>query len=246
MDNFSFKRPRIDKLSREEMLDELEKAAKVFNYIEFGWRDFNKVANISANPVKKEFDGWKKALAALRVYLKSKGMELSPRKVPPNRIHSDKEMFEQMGKIWRKLGHRPSRTEWEIAKPKIHYNTYKQRFGGWQNACLQFIKYKMGEDVEIDEGKEKKYFQTNVKKREIKYNPGDTRTIPDGLRLKIFARDNFCCVFCGRSPATDFGLKLHVDHIKPFSQGGKSTEDNLQTLCQNCNLGKSNKKVTLQ
>jgi len=36
------------------------------------------------------------------------------------------------------------------------------------------------------------------------------------------------------------GLSLHVDHIEPWSRGGKTIEENLQTLCEKCNLGKSN------
>jgi len=63
------------------------------------------------------------------------------------------------------------------------------------------------------------------------------------LRLKVLNRDNFKCVFCGKSPATDFGTKLHIDHIIPFSKGGTSTLDNLQTLCEDCNLGKSDMRI---
>ncbi|HHU54525.1 MAG TPA: HNH endonuclease [Mollicutes bacterium] len=33
----------------------------------------------------------------------------------------------------------------------------------------------------------------------------------------------------------------YKDHIKPVSKGGKTQEGNLQTLCERCNLGKSNK-----
>lgn len=59
------------------------------------------------------------------------------------------------------------------------------------------------------------------------------------LRFKILTRDNYRCVLCGRG-ASD-GVKLQIDHIIPVSKGGKTTEDNLQTLCKDCNLGKSNK-----
>jgi 5-methylcytosine-specific restriction endonuclease McrA len=36
------------------------------------------------------------------------------------------------------------------------------------------------------------------------------------------------------------GLTLHVDHIKAWSIGGETVEENLQTLGEPCNLGKSN------
>ncbi|MCC6294516.1 MAG: HNH endonuclease [Bryobacterales bacterium] len=44
---------------------------------------------------------------------------------------------------------------------------------------------------------------------------------------------------CGASPAIQRGVQLEVDHILPWSKGGKSTIDNLQTLCSACNEGKS-------
>ncbi|MBH0203009.1 MAG: HNH endonuclease [Nitrospira sp.] len=53
-------------------------------------------------------------------------------------------------------------------------------------------------------------------------------------------RDRFKCRKCGRSPATDLKVILHVDHIKPWSKGGKTAEDNLETLCSICNFGKGN------
>ncbi len=63
--------------------------------------------------------------------------------------------------------------------------------------------------------------------------------IPTKLRYKILKRDNFRCCKCGASPE-DGITELHVDHIIPVSLGGPTTEDNLQTLCSKCNLGKSN------
>lgn len=61
----------------------------------------------------------------------------------------------------------------------------------------------------------------------------------DSLRYDILKRDHFRCCICGIS-AQD-GAKLHVDHIIPVSKGGKTVKSNLRTLCERCNLGKSNK-----
>ena len=61
--------------------------------------------------------------------------------------------------------------------------------------------------------------------------------IPAGLKYEVFKRDNRTCVLCGaKAPA----VELHVDHIIPVSKGGRTTLDNLQTLCAECNLGKGN------
>jgi len=61
----------------------------------------------------------------------------------------------------------------------------------------------------------------------------------DSLRYDVLKRDHFRCCICGTSK--DDGAKLHVDHIIPVSRGGKTVMSNLQTLCERCNLGKSNK-----
>jgi len=76
-------------------------------------------------------------------------------------------------------------------------------------------------------------------REQIEYRVSKTRVVPASVRVRILDRDNFRCVFYGRSPATDPGIKLHIDHKIPFSKGGRTTIDNLQTLCQDCNLGKS-------
>lgn len=52
-------------------------------------------------------------------------------------------------------------------------------------------------------------------------------------------RDDFKCRICGRSPAVHPGTVLHVDHVHPWSKGGETVMANLQTLCDQCNIGKS-------
>lgn len=63
--------------------------------------------------------------------------------------------------------------------------------------------------------------------------------IESRLRHEVFKRDNYKCKECGK---TKKNTTLHVDHILPVVQGGTDELDNLQTLCQACNLAKSNKK----
>ncbi len=63
--------------------------------------------------------------------------------------------------------------------------------------------------------------------------------LSDSMRYDVLRRDGFRCVLCGMS-AKD-GAVLHVDHIIPVSKGGKTELSNLRTLCEKCNIGKSNK-----
>jgi 5-methylcytosine-specific restriction endonuclease McrA len=64
----------------------------------------------------------------------------------------------------------------------------------------------------------------------------DSPKIPKPLRLAILNRDKSTCQCCKR-----IDVPLDVDHIKPFTLGGKTTPANLQTLCATCNRAKSNR-----
>ncbi len=57
--------------------------------------------------------------------------------------------------------------------------------------------------------------------------------VTNRMRFFIYERDGYRCQICGRR--TD---DLEIDHIIPISRGGKSTPDNLQTLCHRCNYRK--------
>lgn len=58
------------------------------------------------------------------------------------------------------------------------------------------------------------------------------------IRWKIFSRDGFRCRACGAG--TMDGVRLEVDHVIAVSLGGSDQYENLQTLCFDCNRGKSN------
>ena len=59
--------------------------------------------------------------------------------------------------------------------------------------------------------------------------------VSNKMRFAIYERDGYRCCKCGVS---DRNATLEVDHIIPISKGGKSTFDNLQTLCHRCNVEK--------
>ena len=67
----------------------------------------------------------------------------------------------------------------------------------------------------------------------------ERKIMNDYIRYNVLKRDNFSCQICGIT--TKDGAKLQVDHIIPVSKGGKTVMSNLQTLCERCNIGKSNK-----
>jgi hypothetical protein len=87
-----------------------------------------------------------------------------------------------------------------------------------------------------------KDFQSTISTKRTDNNPNHqtSRDVNLRLRYKAMQRDNFKCSVCGAAPANDPTVELHIDHIIPWSEGGESIIDNLQTLCSRCNLGKSN------
>jgi len=66
--------------------------------------------------------------------------------------------------------------------------------------------------------------------------------VQTGLRWQVFKRDNWKCLACGRR--AEDNVILHIDHIIPRSKGGKDEIENYQTMCDICNIGKSNKDNT--
>lgn len=58
----------------------------------------------------------------------------------------------------------------------------------------------------------------------------------------IFHRDNFQCVYCGKSSVED-QVKLEADHVVARSAGGEDTAGNLVTACRECNRSKFDEEL---
>ena len=61
------------------------------------------------------------------------------------------------------------------------------------------------------------------------------------LRYRVLRKFGARCQCCGKTAAD--GVRIHVDHIKPRSKYPDLSLafENLQVLCDDCNIGKSNK-----
>lgn len=86
-----------------------------------------------------------------------------------------------------------------------------------------------------------------VRKGVYRYDPDYTKKVelfdfsPE-TKKKIFKRDNYRCVICGRG--REDGVEICADHKIPKDKGGTSTMDNGQTLCTEHNLIKKNYSQT--
>lgn len=63
-------------------------------------------------------------------------------------------------------------------------------------------------------------------------------SIPPSIRLRVFLRDDYRCVYCGTDEEP-----LHLDHVHPVSRGGGNDLDNLVVACRRCNLSKGARSV---
>ena len=119
----------------------------------------------------------------------------------------------------------------QIAKgEKVEFDSLITKTNNWLIKRVKGDSSKQQEKfIEVDMNKVKERAETKIK-------------VMSGIRWQVFQRNNWRCVKCGRS-AKD-GVILYVDHILPRSKGGRDEISNYQTLCFECNIGKSNKIET--
>ena len=217
MNKFQYSPPKNAPKSSEELIEDLQLVAKKMNKEKLSQKLYTEHGKYNCSTVIRRFDTWNKAL------LKA-GLKLS------NIInYSDEKLFENILNVWQKKGAQPTRRDMNTSISKISSGAYNRRFSSWTTAIKEFIEY--ANDKEI----------STIKEQATQTSGNKTSRGPSlRLRFKVLKRDNFSCVQCGASPAKDQKVVLHIDHIKPWSKGGETEISNLQTLCQNCNLGKSN------
>jgi hypothetical protein len=200
----------------EVLINDLQRVARVAGIKAVSFRLYSKLGKYHPSTLALRFGTWNGALKAAALEI------LSERDI------SDERLFENVLHLWEHFGRQPRFRDLSCPPSTISVGPYQRRFGSWIEALKHFVEYANSQDVrEVDPIERTKGHMTG-------------RSPSLRLRFRVLKRDSFKCCACGASPASTPGLVLHVDHIKAWSLGGETVEDNLQTLCEPCNLGKSN------
>ena len=69
--------------------------------------------------------------------------------------------------------------------------------------------------------------------------------LPEWVKNAVFFRDRGHCCGCKKDVSSLLNLseQKHYDHIVPLAEGGLNDITNIQLLCKECNLSKSNKEI---
>lgn len=216
-------------IPHNELLAEMRRVASRLDSQILTKEQFEELGEFSPETIVRTFGSWTAGL-------KAAGLEVSDSY--RGRV-SEEELFDNLAYVWEALGRQPKRDEVESPLSKHSGKTYAKRFGSWRKALEAFVSA-ANEDrgTTDDEPQEIPVAETEVSSQQLAKHK--TKRDPSWrLRFMVNRRDRFTCKACGRSPATNPGVVLHVDHIVPWSKGGETTLDNLQTLCEVCNIGKS-------
>ncbi len=209
---------RTNKVDDEQLLEDLRKVSRDLSTDKLTISQYDSCGKFDSTTVMRHFGTWNAALEAAELNISCKQYSLQ-------------ELYDNLAEIWLTLGKQPSRRDLLRLGSQISYKAYERRFGKWSIALKSFVDYYNSTDDAITQETEIKHFNlTNKTSRDINLR----------LRFLVMQRDNFKCCICGASPAKDPNIELHIDHIVPYSKGGETIIENLQTLCSKCNFGKSN------
>lgn len=210
-------------ITAQEILDDISRVSQVRGTGTVTSLEYDQYGQFGVTTALRKFKTWNAALEAA-------GLELSNRQDITN-----EELFENLAAVWTHLGKQPfgRHLSDRSTGSKFSTKTYEKRFGSWNGALIAFGEYLSGNaDSSLSAQRAESAPPATTGKR-------TPREINWRMRAKVLIRDACICKMCGDSPAKNSDVVLHVDHIAPWSKGGETVEENLQTLCSICNIGKS-------
>jgi hypothetical protein len=167
--------------------------------------------------ISRRFGSWREALSKIGI---NRGIQAH--------TYTVEELLDNLDMIWRELKYPPGKRQLVGRGYGISERPYINRWGSVRNACEMLKSFREGK---INEDELLNNKNAERKRGSLSYK----------IRYEILTRDQYRCVKCGKSPRD--GIFLEIDHGVPFSKGGSDDYNNLQTLCNICNSGKSNRHI---
>jgi len=212
----------------EKLLDDVKKVANILKKETVSVSEYNDKGIFHSTTLIKRFGTWNRVLDTAKL----------KRSMTFNATRED--LFKNLERVWISLSRQPISSEMKRPLSDFSITPYLNMFGSWQEALKTFINYidqAQSEYNKVEDDLNPSAVSVDLKNNKTKRTK---REISDRLRFKILLRDGFTCRKCGRSPLKKIGVELHVDHITPWSKGGETIPENLETKCKECNLGKGN------
>lgn len=217
--------------SNDQLVDDLRRVARELAKSSLSMEEYNANGRFHSATIRRRL-GWNRALALAGLATRHLAKIL------------EEELYQNLEKAWVAFGRQPRREE--MNQPLSAYSgvSYARRFGSWRQALESFVEYINEADpsqssaATINDGSKGDCCSaTTLSARSLSRQT--SRTVSWRLRFLVMRRDGFKCRLCGVTPATTPGTVLVIDHVLAWRKGGETVFDNLQTLCEKCNGGKS-------
>ena len=214
--------------SKEELIEDIKNVSEKLGVDTLTSSEYALYGRFNRNSFTRVFGSWREAL--VQAGLRDTGY---------HRNITEEELMTNIENLWIMLGRQPTCQDIASEMSRYGIKPYYTRYGSWTNALKRFIVYINKSDEDISGQTLKNNEMNHLTRSKVANTHNTKRNINLRLRFKVMQRDNFRCCICGASPAKTPEVELHIDHIIPWSKGGETTFENLQTLCSKCNLGKS-------
>jgi len=214
-------------INKQELLADLKRVAKDIGMESVPRESYRRFGHFADATLVRTYGSWGKALIAA-------GLAKTGWKPKA----TEEELFTNMAQVWEYTGKQPKQSDFYPPVSRFSHSTYVNRYGSWRKALEEFVQAANG-NAPQDEAP-----QPDKPNAQVPPPTEHKHTTPRNpswrLRFLVMRRDHFKCQKCGRSPALQSGIILHVDHRKAWTKGGETVDENLLTLCEQCNIGKSN------
>lgn len=192
-------------------------------------RDYKQFGKYDLSATFRKYGSW-------NIMLQKAGLKPTPYRLGKGKEITDEELFQDIERVWIKLGRQPTINDVKNGEFNFAQNTFTRRFGGWRGALEAFVHYINTDDTESlnDTAVEDRDIDSPNNNESPCYKHKTKREPSNRLKVQVLMRDGNRCRICG--VACNDGIhKIHFDHIIPWSKGGETTLDNLQVLCSDCN-----------